>query len=45
MLGEKGSSLKWISGGDSFKILVRESQSKAMPSQYAAVFKVSQVLK
>lgn len=44
MLGEKGTSLKWISGGDSFMILIPESQSKAIPSQYAVVFKVSQVL-
>jgi alpha-L-fucosidase len=45
MLGEKGSSLKWISGGDSFKILVRESQGEAIPSQYAVVFKISLTLK
>ena len=45
MLGKKGSLLKWISGGDFFKILVRESQSKAIPLHYAVVFKISQALK
>jgi len=45
ILGQKGQLPKWTSGEDSFKILVHESQSKAMPSNFALVFKVSQVLK
>jgi alpha-L-fucosidase len=44
MLGQKGPFSKWTTGEGSFKILVRESQSKTMPSRYAVVFKVSQVL-
>jgi hypothetical protein len=45
LLGEKGTSLKWISEGDIFKIRINESQNKAKPSQYAVAFKVSQVSK
>jgi alpha-L-fucosidase len=45
MLGGKGTSLKWISEGDSLKILINESQNKAVPSQYAVVFKVSNLLR
>lgn len=37
MLGQKGTSMKWISGEKSFRILVHESQSKALPSNYAVV--------
>ena len=45
MLGGKGTSLKWTSEGNFFKILINESQNKAMPSQYAVVLKVSNILK
>ena len=45
MLGGKGNPYKWISEGDSYKIWIQESQSKAIPSQYAVVFKVSQTMK
>lgn len=45
MIGGNGTSLKWISEGDIFKILINESQSKAMPSQFAVVFKVSNILR
>ena len=45
MLGGKVTSLKWISEGDSLKILINESQKKAVPSQYAVVFKVSNILR
>ena len=41
ILGQKGTSLRWIPEGDHFKILVNGSQSKALPSQYAVVFKIS----
>jgi alpha-L-fucosidase len=42
VLGQTGTSLKWIPGEAFFKILIRESQSKAIPSKYAVVFKISQ---
>ena len=45
MLGRKRTSLKWVPVGDSFKILIRESQNKPMPLQYAVVFKVSSLEK
>jgi hypothetical protein len=45
MLGQKGTSLSWISGEDFFKILFHANQSKELPSQYAVVFKISQTLK
>ena len=45
MLGGKGTSLKWISEGDFFKILINESQNKTVPSQYSVVFKVSNILR
>jgi len=45
MLGKKGSSLQWNSEGDFFKILVRESQNKAIPLHNAVVFKINQALK
>ncbi len=45
ILGQKGSSFRWITGADNFKILIRESQRGNLPSKYAAVFKVSQILK
>jgi len=45
MLGQRGSSFRWITGEGNFKILIRESQRGTLPSKYAAVFKVSQILK
>jgi alpha-L-fucosidase len=45
LLGKKGSSLKWKADASGFKVLVPESLSKALPSTYAVVFKVSQVMK
>lgn len=44
MLGGTGTSLKWIAEGDGFRIMIPDSQNKAIPSQYAVVFKVSQIL-
>ena len=43
--GRRGASLKWTAEGDSFKISIPENQAKAIPSQYAVVFKVNQTLK
>jgi len=45
MLGSKGNSLKWKADGTGFKVSIPESQSKALPSKYAVVLKVSQVNK
>ena len=45
LLGKKGSSLKWKADASGFKVLVPESLSEALPSTYAVVFKVSQVMK
>jgi len=45
LLGSKGSSLRWKPDGYGFKISIPESQVKIVPSAYAVVFKVSQVVK
>jgi alpha-L-fucosidase len=45
LLGKKGSSLKWKTDGNGFKISVPESLTKELPSKYAITFKVSQVAK
>ncbi|MFZ0283050.1 MAG: hypothetical protein WAL29_15480, partial [Bacteroidales bacterium] len=44
ILGGNGT-VKSMSEGDYFKIFVNENQIKAVPSQYAVVFKVSQSMK
>jgi len=45
LLGSKGNSLKWKADGAGFKVSIPESQSKALPSKYAVVLKISQVTK
>ncbi len=45
LLGKKGSSLKWKADASGFKLSIHESLSKTLPSTYAVVFKVSQVMK
>lgn len=45
LLGKKGSSLKWKADASVFKLSIPESLSKALPSTYAVVFKISQVAK
>jgi hypothetical protein len=45
MMGKKGSSMKWKTDGTGFKMSVPESLSKTLPSKYAVVFKVSQIVK
>lgn len=44
MLGKKGS-VKWKTDGTGFKLMISENQTKALPSKYAIVFKVSKLLK
>jgi len=45
LLGSKVSSLKWKADGAGFTVSIPESQSKALPSKYAVVLKISQVAK
>ena len=44
LLGKKGSLLKWKADGKDFKIAFPQALSKALPSGYAIVFKVSKVI-
>ena len=44
MLGKKGSSVNWKPAGTGFKILVPDAFSKAAPSKYAVVFRISRVV-
>ena len=45
MLGKKGSSVKWKADGSGFKISVPEKLIKEIPSKYAIVLHISQVVK
>ncbi len=45
LVGIKGGSVKWKTDGTGFELSVPESFSRKLPSKYAIVFKVSQVVK
>ena len=45
LLGKKGSTLKWIAEGKSFRISVPESLGNAMPSKYAVVLHINNIAK
>jgi alpha-L-fucosidase len=43
LVGTKANALKWKTDGNGFRITISESASRALPSKYAVVLKVSQV--